>query len=93
MIKSRKRVPYFKNITIFLNRTAIPSFTEEEEELLEKLEGQRKQTHPEWKEYILAGFWDKELEKATERAIYRTNRRETGLFSIYLSSFWTFGRL
>lgn len=72
--KIKKEVPYFKNITIFLNRTAIPSFTEEEEELLEKLEVKEAE-HPEWKEYILAGFWDKELEKATKRAIERIEEK------------------
>lgn len=72
--KIKKEIPYLKNITIFLNRTAIPSFTEAEAELLEKLEEKAKE-HIDWQEYVLAGFWEKDLEKASQRAIERVEEK------------------
>lgn len=72
--KIKKEVPYFKNITIFLNRTAIPSFTEEEEKLLYILDNYEK-VNSDWEQYLRAGFWEKELEEATQRAIARIEEK------------------
>jgi len=72
--KIRNEIPQFQNITVFLNRTAVPSFSKEEAQLLQQLKEEQAK-HPEWKEYIQAGSWDKELEESTTRAIGRLEEK------------------
>ena len=67
-------VPQFQNIDIILNRTAVPSLTQEEVELLNRLR-ERVPADPMINELLLAGIWEQDLEEATTKALNRLQER------------------
>jgi len=68
--KIMEEVPQFQNIRIILNRTATPSLSAHEIELLNRLSANKKE-NPLINEVLQAGIWEQDLENATTKAIKR----------------------
>ena len=68
--KLQQEIPQFQNIRIILNRTAIPSLSEDELELLRRLRTEK--LHDKLVlEVLQAGIWEQDLEAATTESLRR----------------------
>ena len=74
--KLKTEIPEFQNIRIFLNRTATPSLSEAEIELLNRLQDVS-DNDSRLSDVLQAGVWEQDLERATTVARYRL-RKELG---------------
>jgi anion-transporting ArsA/GET3 family ATPase len=71
--KIRSEIPQFKNIDIILNRTAVPSLSDDEQQLLLRLK-ELDINNPLVAEVLQAGLWEQDLEKASKTAIQRIEK-------------------
>lgn len=73
--KIRRDVPQFNNLGVLLNRVSVPSFNNDETQLLHRLSDTINEEvfDKEVQNVVEAAMWDQELELASSRAIERLN--------------------